>query len=193
MTCMAVFDILTFGNPALKERARLVDVDREDIKKLALDLADTMYEGSGIGLAATQCGIMKRVVVCDVDDGLLVLVNPEVEPACEDVEGDEEGCLSVPDVKILIERPSKISVRAFHENGQRCEFEAEGLLARVIQHEVDHLDGLLILDRASKAERRRAMQQQKEAAEERASGVGPPPMVPRQVRPPKDRPDAPKL
>jgi peptide deformylase len=173
MVGMAILQILTLGNPALRERARPVDVGQEDVSRLARNLAETMYAASGLGLAATQCGVMKRILVCDIEDELRVLVNPEVLPTSTDIEGDEEGCLSVPDVKILIERPPRIVVRALDPAGNRVELEAEGMLARVIQHEVDHLDGVLILDRASKAERRRAIRQQKEAAEERrAEAVG---------------------
>jgi len=165
---MAIKEILTVGNPALKERGRAVDLRTDDITALVRDLTETMYAAPGVGLAATQCGIMKRVLVFDVDEGLEVLVNPQVISSSEEREEDEEGCLSVPDVKIVVERPIRVTVRAQNDKGDRIEYEAEGMRARVIQHEIDHLDGMLILDRATREERKRAIQQQKEAERARA-------------------------
>lgn len=161
---MARLRVLTVGDPVLKERARDVDCSREDVTALVQDMGETMYAAPGIGLAATQCGIMKRVLVYDLDEGLQVLVNPQVVWCCEETEEDEEGCLSVPDVKIVIERPPRARVKAQDVTGEPVQIEAEGILARVLQHEIDHLDGILILDRASREERRRAIRQQKEAA-----------------------------
>lgn len=162
---MARLRILTVGDPVLKERAREVDCSREDLTVLVQNMGETMYAAPGIGLAATQCGIMKRVLVYDVDEngGLRALVNPEVVWCCEETEEDEEGCLSVPDVKIVIERPARVKVKGQDVHGEPIEIEAEELLARVLQHEIDHLDGIIILDRASREERKRAIRQQKEA------------------------------
>jgi peptide deformylase len=160
---MARLRVLTVGDPVLKERAREVDCSREDLTALVENMGETMYSAPGIGLAATQCGIIKRLLVYDVDEGLNALVNPQVVWRCEETEEDEEGCLSVPDVKILIERPAKVRVTGQDVTGAPVEIAAEGLLARVLQHEIDHLDGILILDRASREERKRAIRQQKEA------------------------------
>lgn len=163
--------ILRQGEPQLKERARPVDSSAEDVSGLVADLAETMYDANGVGLAATQCGVMKRVVVFDTSEErneLHAVVNPEVVTVCDEIEAQEEGCLSVPDVRIFIERPCHVHVRGENAAGQPVEYEADELLARVLQHEIDHLDGILIVDRASKAERRRAIRQQREAAHARA-------------------------
>lgn len=166
---MAILEILTVGSPVLKERGRVVDPSREDITGLVDDLKETMTAAPGIGLAATQCGIMKRVLVFDIEEGLEVLVNPEIVEASDERCEDEEGCLSVPDVKITVERPERVRIRGFNELGAEVDYEADGMRARVIQHEVDHLDGVLILDRATREERKRAIRQQKEAERARAS------------------------
>lgn len=162
---MARLRILTVGDPVLKERAREVDCSQEELAELVENMGETMYAAPGIGLAATQCGIMKRLLVYDVDEqaGLRALVNPEVVWCSEQTEQDEEGCLSVPDVKISIERPALVRVKGLDAEGRPVDIEAEDIMARVLQHEIDHLDGILILDRASREERKRAIRQQKEA------------------------------
>lgn len=166
---MATMRILTHGEPQLKDRARDVDCTSEDLSGLIADMVDTMREAHGVGLAATQLGVMKRVFVYEVDEEPpRAILNPEIVATCKDTEEEEEGCLSVPDVKVSIKRSCHVTVRGTDERGESVEVEADGLLARVVQHEIDHLDGVLILDRASRAERKRAIRQQKEAARERA-------------------------
>ena len=130
-------------------------------------MAGIMGDAIGVGLAATQLGVMHRVLVYRVgEDGVLAaLVNPEVEWTGGDVEEAEEGCLSLPGVHVDVERPLRVRVRAQDGGGNELEVEAEGLRARVIQHELDHLDGVLILDRISREARKQAMRAMREAAE----------------------------
>ena len=128
-------------------------------------MGELMDDALGIGLAATQLGVMHRVLVyrVDPDAPLGVLVNPEIEWRGEEVETLEEGCLSLPGVGVEVERPVHVRVRAQDENGAPLVVEASGLEARVIQHEVDHLDGVLILDRTSRDQRKQAMRAMREA------------------------------
>lgn len=156
---MAVLSIRRFGDPTLNERSLPVkEIDRR-VGKLIKNLAEIMYDAPGIGLAAPQIGVLKRAFVFDIGEGLVSYINPEIVWRSKKMEEEEEGCLSVPDIKVSIKRSEKIKVRALTPEGKKVEFKAEGLLARVIQHEVDHLDGVLVLDRTSKAERRKALQQ----------------------------------
>jgi peptide deformylase len=126
-----------------------------------------MHDALGIGLAATQLGVLHRVLVYKayVDDPLTALVNPELLWLSDELEGGEEGCLSLPGVHVEVERPAQLRVRALDETGRPVEIEAEGLEARVIQHEIDHLDGVLILDRISREARKEAMRAMREAKE----------------------------
>jgi peptide deformylase len=154
------------GDPVL--RARAVPVDRFD-ERLAAEvqrMGELMVDALGVGLAATQLGILHRVLVCrvNVEDPVTVLVNPEIEWSSEELEIAEEGCLSIPGVHVDVERPARVRVRARDEKGAEVEIEAEALTARVIQHEVDHLDGVLILDRISREARKEAMREAREAA-----------------------------
>ena len=155
------------GDPVL--RARAVPVERFD-DRLAAEverMGELMVDALGVGLAATQLGILHRVLVfrVNVEDPITVLVNPEIEWSSEELEIAEEGCLSLPHVHVDVERPARVRVRARDENGQELEIEAEALTARVIQHEVDHLDGILILDRISREARKEAMREMREARE----------------------------
>jgi len=155
------------GDPVL--RARAVPVDRFD-ERLASEvqrMGELMVDAIGVGLAATQLGILHRVLVyrVNVEDPVTVLVNPEIEWSSEELEIAEEGCLSIPGVHVDVERPARVRVRARDEKGAELEIEAEELTARVIQHEVDHLDGVLILDRISREARKEAMREMREARE----------------------------
>ncbi|HEX4563840.1 MAG TPA: peptide deformylase [Solirubrobacteraceae bacterium] len=155
------------GDPVL--RARAVPVDRFD-ERLASEvqrMGELMVDAIGVGLAATQLGILHRVLVyrVSVEDPVTVLVNPEIEWSSEELEIAEEGCLSIPGVHVDVERPARVRVRARDEKGAELEIEAEELTARVIQHEVDHLDGVLILDRISREARKEAMREMREARE----------------------------
>jgi peptide deformylase len=128
-------------------------------------MGELMHDALGIGLAATQLGVLHRVLVYRAysDDPLTALVNPAIEWADEELELLEEGCLSLPGVHVAVERPARVRVRARDVEGRELVVEAEGLEARVIQHEIDHLDGLLILDRVPRELRKQAMRAMREA------------------------------
>src|SRR5947209_813437 len=163
----ALAHVRKLGDPVL--RARAVPVDRFD-ERLAAEverMGELMVDALGVGLAATQLGILHRVLVfrVNVEDPVTVLVNPEIEWSSEELEIAEEGCLSLPGVHVEVERPARVRVRARDEKGEELEIEAEALTARVIQHEVDHLDGILILDRISREARKEAMREMREARE----------------------------
>jgi peptide deformylase len=157
-------EILAHPNPALHQRARDVD-PRTDagLLRLIKAMAKAMYEAPGIGLAATQVGVQKRVIIIDIDDGLMALCNPVIVDASDQTEVDEEGCLSLPGLTVAVERPVRCAVEAVDLSGNSLRLEAEGLFARVLQHEADHLDGVLIIDRATSEERRAALRRYHEA------------------------------
>lgn len=155
---MAVMPILKFGNPTLKLPSRAVQPDEEGLDTLIKNMTDTMYDAPGVGLAAVQIGVLKKVVTYDIGEGLNVLLNPEII-SFEGEEEEEEGCLSVPEVRIHIKRYSKIEVKGIDQYGETQHFEAEDFLARALQHEIDHINGVIILDRASREERKRALKE----------------------------------
>jgi peptide deformylase len=169
----ALRQVRRFGDPVL--RATAVPVDRFDgaLKREAERMVELMHDAIGVGLAATQLGIMHRVLVyrAFADDPDAVLVNPVLEWRSEETELGEEGCLSLPGVHVEVERASQVRVRAQNESGKEVEVEAEGLAARVIQHEMDHLDGVLILDRISREQRKEAMRAMREALTTPAASV----------------------
>jgi peptide deformylase len=133
-------------------------------------MAGIMNDALGVGLAAPQLGISQRLLVYRVgpDAPVIVLANPELEWSSRDAEAGEEGCLSIPGVTVDVERPVHVRVRALDEDGDERTVEASGLEARVIQHEMDHLDGVLILERTSRDERKRALRELREAEQQRA-------------------------
>jgi peptide deformylase len=151
-------EIFRHPNPALTQRAADVDprTDRA-LSRLARDMAAALYAAPGVGLAATQVGVQKRVVVIDVDDGLVVLCNPRLEHVSEELEVDDEGCLSLPGITVPVARSTNVVCEAIDLQGERVRIEADGLLSRVVQHEIDHLDGMLIIDRATPEERKAAL------------------------------------
>src|SRR5512134_1537414 len=163
---MAVLTVLRYPDPRLEKIAQPVDRVDDSIRQLVRDMAETMYAAPGIGLAATQVDVHKRVIVLDVSDTrdqLLVLINPEIlvregEQECE------EGCLSVPGVYDVVKRAEKVKVRALNRDGQPFELAAEGLLAVCIQHEMDHLEGKVFVEYLSrlKQSRIRAKMQKQE-------------------------------
>jgi peptide deformylase len=161
----ALRHVRTYGDPALRTRARPVEVFDDALAEEVRRMGALMSDALGIGLAATQLGVMHRVLVYRVepDAPLGVLVNPEIEWAAEELESMEEGCLSLPGVGVDVERPVHVRVRAVDEHGTPLTVEASGLEARVIQHEIDHLDGVLILDRTSRDQRKQAMKAMREA------------------------------
>jgi peptide deformylase len=162
---VALRHVRKYGDPVLRSRARPVEVFDGALADEVKRMGELMDEALGIGLAATQLGVMHRVLVYRVDQEapLGVLVNPEIEWRGDEVETLEEGCLSLPGVGVEVERPIHVRVRAQDEQGAPLMVEATGLEARVIQHEVDHLDGVLILDRVSRDQRKQAMRAMREA------------------------------
>ena len=143
---MAIRQIVQIGDPVLRKKSKVVEKIDEKIIQLLDDMADTMYHADGVGLAAPQVGILKRVVVIDIGDGLLELINPEIiETSGEQL--DDEGCLSVAGEAGAVRRPYRVKVRAFDRNGNLFEIEGEELLARAFCHEIDHLEGVLFVDK----------------------------------------------
>ncbi|RLK47154.1 peptide deformylase [Alkalispirillum mobile] len=155
---MAILDILVYPDPRLREVAQPVEQVDDDIRYLADDMLETMYDAKGIGLAATQVGVNQRVVVMDlVDEGEpepLVLINPEILSR-EGAAMGQEGCLSIPGFYEDVERAERIRFRALDRDGEPFEQEAEGLMAVCVQHEIDHLDGKLFVDYLSELKRKR--------------------------------------
>ncbi|AWI03940.1 peptide deformylase [Clostridium drakei] len=143
---MALRNIRKYGDDLLRKKSRKVENIDDRIVTLLDDMAETMYEADGVGLAAPQVGILKRVVVIDVGEGILKLVNPEII-STEGSYIDEEGCLSVPGEQGKVERPYKVKVKALNEKGEEIIVEGEELLARALCHEIDHLEGILFVDK----------------------------------------------
>jgi peptide deformylase len=161
--------IRKLGDPVLKSRATPVDRFDDSLRRQVSRMAGIMSDALGVGLAAPQLGISQRLLVYRVgpDAPVTVLANPELEWASGDVELGEEGCLSIPGVVVDVDRPVHVRVRGVDEEGEQRVVEASGLEARVIQHEIDHLDGVLILERTSREERKRALRELREAQERR--------------------------
>ena len=146
---MALRQIVKIGEPVLRKKSKVVKEINDRLIDLLDDMADTMYEADGVGLAAPQVGIQKRVVVVDIGDGLIELINPEIIEA-EGEYLDNEGCLSVPGESGDVLRPYRVKVRALNRFGETIEIEGEELLARAFCHEIDHLDGILYVDKVVK-------------------------------------------
>ncbi len=161
----ALAHVRTFGDPVLKSKARPVERFDESLRAEIARMGALMHDGMGIGLAATQLGVLHRVLVYRVQQEAPVaaLVNPVLEWKGSEQEIGEEGCLSLPGVHVDVERPVHVRVSAQDERGDPIVVEASGLEARVIQHEVDHLDGVLILDRTSREQRKQAIRTLREA------------------------------
>jgi peptide deformylase len=154
---VAVLEILKYPHPLLKKRCEKVDRIDGEVKKLIRDMTETMYQANGIGLAACQVGVSRRVIVVDVspidqEKDFFSIINPEVISEEGEIE-HEEGCLSVPDCLEKLKRKEKVLVRGFSPAGKEIEISAEGILAIAIQHEIDHINGVLILDRISRLKR----------------------------------------
>jgi peptide deformylase len=161
----ALRHVRKFGDPVLRATALPVERFDQDLQAEVQRMGELMHDALGVGLAATQLGVLHRVLVYKayIDDPVTALVNPEIEWMSEELEPGAEGCLSLPGVHVEVERHARLRVRARDENGDRVEVEVEGLEARVIQHEIDHLDGVLILDRISREARKEAMRAMREA------------------------------
>lgn len=149
---MARYKVVLTGDPVLRRIAHPVKEVNDNIKKLLNNMAETMYHAKGVGLAAPQVGISKRVIVVDIGEGLYKLVNPEIV-ASSGIQDGPEGCLSVPEVIGDVKRSEHVTVKALDENGEAVSIEASGFLARAFQHEIDHLNGILFTDKATAIER----------------------------------------
>ena len=166
---MALRTILTAPDPRLKKKAAAVASVDAEVRQLMDDMLETMYAAPGIGLAAPQVGELKRVVVLDIDredvkTGPLCMANPEVIDASDEDVTYEEGCLSVPEIYDAVERPAKVKISYLNYQGETVEEEAQELFAVCIQHEMDHLKGVLFIDHLSRLRRDRAIAKVKKAA-----------------------------
>jgi len=155
---MAIRPILIAPDPRLKAVSTPVETVDSEIRKLAEDMADSMYAAEGIGLAAVQIGVAKRIIVMDLDqkDGKKdwrVFINPKITWASEEMATFEEGCLSVPEIWDDVERPARIKAEYLDLDGKKVEIEADGMLATCLQHEMDHLEGVLFIDHFSRLKR----------------------------------------
>jgi peptide deformylase len=163
---MAVREILVVPNPILKQVSEPVARVDDALRALMDDMLETMYAAPGIGLAAVQVGVAKRVIVMDIsrEEGVREprhFVNPEILWASEETQPYEEGCLSVPEIYDEVERPAKVRLRYLNYRGETVEEEAEGLYAVCIQHEMDHLEGVLFIDHLSRLKREQAVKKVK--------------------------------
>lgn len=149
---MARYKVVLTGDPVLRRIAHPVKEVNDNIKKLMNNMAETMYHAKGVGLAAPQVGISKRVIVVDIGEGLFKLVNPEIV-ASSGIQDGAEGCLSLPDVVGNVKRSERVKVKALNEDGDEVTIEASGYLARAFQHEIDHLNGIIFTDKATAIER----------------------------------------
>ncbi len=153
-----IYPIVKFGDPVLEKVTQpITEFDTPELNQLLADMFESMYEAHGVGLAAPQIGISKRIAVIDVTfkedpSAKLVLINPEIINP-EGKISDTEGCLSIPEFRAYVERPSRLVLRGLDRAGQRFEIEASKLFARILQHETDHLNGLLFVDRLTPAKR----------------------------------------
>jgi peptide deformylase len=176
---MAIRTILTAPDPRLKKKSRPVASVDAEVRRLMDDMLETMYEAPGIGLAAPQLGELRRVIVLDIDredvkTGPLFMANPEIVEASDEDATYEEGCLSVPEHYSDVLRPAKVTVRYLDREGATKEMACEGLLATCVQHEIDHLDGILFIDHISSLKRnmilRKLLKARKEAERDEAEG-----------------------
>ena len=149
-------DILIHPDKKLRVKSKSIlvkEIKSKEMSAFLVDMEETMLEKDGIGLAAPQIGVHKRVVVVNTKDGVVALINPKISKKSWRKESEEEGCLSLPGVFGFVKRSAKITFNARGYDGEKINFEAKGLFARVIQHEVDHLDGILFIDRAKKTKK----------------------------------------
>jgi peptide deformylase len=154
---MAVRTLRYLGDPVLRQPATPVAAITDEVRRLIEDMFDTMYAEEGVGLAAPQVGVSQRVIVIDsreADEPPFALVNPIVIEESAELERGEEGCLSIPGLKEIVERPAGVRVEGLNRDGERVIVEADGLLARILQHEIDHVHGILFLDRVSALKRK---------------------------------------
>ncbi len=155
-------ELRMFGDPVLKSRAAPVKDFDDSLKQLAEDMMRVMREHEGAGLAANQIGRLKRIFVAAYEDEEYAIVNPVIEARSETKEKEVEGCLSIPGIGVEVERPLAITLTGQDPSGALLHIEAEGRLARIFQHEIDHLDGVLMLDRTDRESRKNAMREMRE-------------------------------
>ena len=173
---MAVRRILLLGEKVLREPGVEVEAFDDELRALVEDMLETMYFAEGIGLAAPQIGVSLRVCVLDLRDeddpegGRWVLVNPVIVESSAEEEKAPEGCLSIPEMEDVVTRAARVKIRAFDAEGEAIEVETDGLLARALQHEIDHLDGILFIDRLSAFKRRVLLKKWKKNQKEGAKG-----------------------
>ncbi len=173
---MGILRIRLLGDEVLRVPGEPVTTFDDELRTLVNDMFETMYHAEGIGLAAPQIGLSLRVCVLDVRDddhalsARMALVNPEVAESSRETDKSTEGCLSIPGLEELVTRAERVKVRASDPDGEPVEIEAEGLLARALQHEIDHLDGTLFIDRVSPLKRRMLLKKWKKRQEEGALG-----------------------
>lgn len=146
---MALRKIRTKEDEVLRKKSKVVKAIDDRTRVLIRDMLDTMYDANGVGLAAPQIGILKRIIVIDIGQGPIVLINPEIMKQKGEVEA-QEGCLSIPGEQGLVVRPKYVKVKGLNENGEEFLIEGEDLLARALCHEIDHLEGVLYTDRVKK-------------------------------------------
>jgi peptide deformylase len=154
---LALARIRQYGDPALRMRAREIDEVDDDVRRLARRMTDLMHEAQGVGLAATQVGVLRRLFVFSDEGEDRVIVNPVITKRSTETELDEEGCLSLREVLVPVERASAVTIEGLDQYGQPIKLELELPTARIVQHELDHLDGVLILDRTDDESRREAL------------------------------------
>ena len=162
---MAVLPIRKFGDPVLRERAQVVEEVTEVHRRLAADMLETMRAtGKGVGLAGNQVGVVERIFVWEVGEEHGAVINPVITDRSEDTFTDDEGCLSLPGIYYPVERSLRVTVEGVDENGTSVKLEAEEFMARVCQHEIDHLDGVLFVDRLTPEHRKAAMAELRDQA-----------------------------
>lgn len=178
---MAIREIVLLGDPVLRREAEEVTTFDEELRALVQDMFATMYHAEGIGLAAPQIGLSKRIIVVDLrredePDTRVAIVNPRVTWRSDETDREAEGCLSIPGLEEVVERPSAVRVEGFAPEGEPLTLEVDELFARALQHEIDHVDGVLFLDRVSPLKRRMLLKKWKKlrAEEEKKLGAGQP-------------------
>lgn len=171
---MAILPLVLVPDPILREKAQPVETVTDEIKQLLDDMLDTMYDAPGIGLAANQIGSLHRLFVMDIADHKggeepkpYKIINPEIIAQSDEISVYAEGCLSIPDGTADVKRPATVTLRYMNEQGDTKELDADGLLATCIQHELDHLDGILFTDHVSKIKRDMLIKRAKKIAKER--------------------------
>ena len=171
---MAIREIVLMGDPVLREEAEEVTVFDDDLRHLVRDMFETMYHADGIGLAAPQIGLSRRIIVVDlrVEEGeeprSVALVNPRVVWESDDIEKESEGCLSIPGLEEVVKRPASVRVEGQDPDGNDVVVEADGLFARALQHEIDHVDGILFIDRVSPLKRKMLLKKWRKMEDERS-------------------------